>query len=165
MVENRSRRAMATVHLVCGFLGSGKTTFAKALTLREAAIRFSVDEWYLRLFARGPTYELDTEALTRLIAALNDLWPQIAAAGTNVVLDYGFWSRALRDEVRERARAVGAATRLHWLRCPDELAVARCLARNGQHDSFLISAEGFAALKQRFEPPARDEPYEAVQSA
>jgi predicted kinase len=87
--------AKATVHLVCGFLGSGKTTFAKALSAQRAAIRFSVDEWYLRLFAEGPTYELDRASMSRLLDVLNDLWPQLAQAGNNVVLDFGFWSRSL----------------------------------------------------------------------
>ena len=155
---------MATVHLVCGFLGSGKTTFARTLTTQHAAIRFSVDEWYLRLFAEGPTYELDRAAMTRLLDALNDLWPQIAHAGANVVLDFGFWSRSLRDDVRERAGSAGATIRLHWLQCPDELSLARCLARNGRPDSFLISAEGFRELRQHFEPPGADERYEVVQS-
>ena len=50
---------MATVHLVCGFLGVGKTTFAVALASQLGAVRFSVDELYLKLFADGPTYELD----------------------------------------------------------------------------------------------------------
>ena len=155
---------MATVHLVCGYLGSGKSTFAKALTIREAAIRFSIDDWYLRLFADGPTYDVDRRSLARLFDVLNDLWPRIAHAGINVVLDFGFWSRSLRDDVRERARLVGATARLHWLRCPDDLAITRCLARNGQPDCFLISEEGFHALKQDFEPPGHDESYEVVQS-
>jgi predicted kinase len=156
---------MVTVHLVCGFLGSGKTTLAKALTTREAAIRFSVDEWYLRLFAQGPTYELDHGALKRLLDVLNDLWPEVARAGSNVVLDFGFWSRALRDDVRRRAHDVGAAARLHWLQCRDDVAVARCLARNGQADSFLISEQGYYELKPYFEPPQGDEPHEVVHTA
>jgi hypothetical protein len=57
---------MTTVHLVCGFLGSGKTTFAEALAKREGAIRFSIDELYLRLFADGPTYDLNHGAHERL---------------------------------------------------------------------------------------------------
>jgi predicted kinase len=153
---------MATVHLVCGFLGSGKTTFAKALASRQSALRFSCDELYLRLFTDGPTYELDSKSLERLLHVLNDLWPQIAGAGVSVVLDFGFWSRSLRDEVRERARAVGAKVQLYWLHCPDDVAMARCLERNGQADSFLISAEGFAELKHRFEAPGADEPCEVI---
>jgi predicted kinase len=156
---------MATVHLVCGFLGAGKTTFSKALTEQKSAVRFSLDELYLRLFADEPTYELDAKAMERLLAALNDIWPQVAKAGIDVVLDFGFWHRALRDDVRERAHSIGAATHLYWLRCPDKVAIARCLQRNGTPGAFLISAQGFQELKARFEPPGSDELSEIVDSA
>jgi predicted kinase len=85
--------------------------------------------------------------------ALNDIWPQLAKAGLDVVLDCGFWQRTHRDEVRQRADSIGAATCLYWLRCPDEIALARCLQRNGAPGAFLFSAEGFHWLKTRFEPP------------
>lgn len=153
------------MHLVCGFLGVGKTTFATALAARTSAVRLSVDELYLRLFADGPTYELDQAALDRLLAVLNDLWPQIVAAGTDVVLDFGFWRRALRDDVRARAAAEGANVTLHWLQCPDTVAVERCLARNGQRDAFLISREGYYELQRYFEAPADDEPYVSVDTS
>lgn len=155
---------MATVHLVCGFLGTGKTTFAKELVVSSSAVRFSIDELYLRLFATGPTFELDAEAMNRLLATVNDLWPPIAAAGVDVVLDFGFWSLELREEARRSARSVGAETRLHWLQCPDEVAVARCLNRNGQPGAFLISEPGFWELKARFQPPSAGELPELVKS-
>ncbi len=151
----------ATAHLVCGFLGAGKTTFAKALADRVSGVRFSVDELYLRLFSEGPTYDVDSGALTRLLDALNELWPQVARTGVDVVLDFGFWSSALRDEVRGIARATGVEPRLYWLQCPDEVAVARCLERNGAPGAFLISEPGFWELKARFEAPA-SEPHEVV---
>jgi predicted kinase len=156
---------VTTVHLICGFLGAGKTTFAKSLATRESAIRISIDELYLRLFADGPTYDLDRTALERLRGVLNDIWPEIVRTGVSVVLDCGFWSRSVRDEVREQANSAGVIARLYWLCCPDEVAMARCLKRNGQPDSFLISAEGFVGLKQRFEPPDPDELYEIIDSA
>jgi predicted kinase len=148
---------MPTVHLVCGFLGAGKTTFAKRLASERRAVRFSVDELYLRLFARGPTYELDQAALDRLLDTLNTLWPDIAAQGIDIILDFGFWRRALRDQVRALARAVPAETRLYWLECADEVALARCLARNGEDGAFLISEAGYHELKPRFEAPAAEE--------
>jgi predicted kinase len=148
---------VATVHLLCGFLGAGKTTFATTLAARVRGVRFSVDELYLRLFATGPTYDLDRAALERLFRVLDELWPQVVGAGVDVVLDFGFWRRAERDAVRERARAAGADTVLHWLCCSDEVAVARCLARNGSPGAFLISEEGYWELKSRFEPPGPDE--------
>lgn len=156
---------LATVHLVCGFLGVGKTTFAVTLAQELGAVRFSVDELYLRLFAEGPTYDLDQRALDRLFAALEDLWPQVARAGPDVVLDFGFWSRALRDHVRQHAQSLGLAWRLHWVRCPDEVALRRCLKRNGSPGAFLISEEGYWELKTRFECPAADEVFEIVETA
>jgi len=155
---------MARVHLVCGFLGVGKTTFAKRLVEQVGGVRFSVDELYLQLFATGPTYELDRAALARLLTVLDQLWPQVVAAGTDVVLDFGFWRRHLRDHVRTLAHAQGAETQLYWLRCSDELALARCLARNGAAGAFLISEQGFRELKSHFQPLGGDEPHELVET-
>lgn len=156
---------MARAHLVCGFLGVGKTTFAKRLAQQVGGVRFSVDELYLRLFATGPTYDLDRAALDRVFTVLDQLWPQVVRVGTDVVLDFGFWSRHLRDHVRSLAQAQGAQTQLHWLRCSDDTALARCLARNGAPDAFLISAQGFYELKPHFQPPDGDEPHELVDTA
>lgn len=156
---------VATVHLICGFLGAGKTTFARTLAEERSAVRFSVDELYLQLFADEPTRELDAEAFDRLLRMLGDIWPQTAKAGVDVVLDFGFWRRAFRDDVRERANRVGAETRLYWLQCPDDVALARCLRRNGLPGAFIITAPDYAALKAGFEPPAPDEASETVDTA
>ena len=153
---------MPTVHLVCGYLGAGKTTFSKALAERESAVRLSLDELYLRLFTGGPTYELDLKAMERLRLTLDDLWPQVAKTGASVVLDCGFWRRALRDQARDTAGMVGAKVRLHWLRCADDVALARCLERNGSTGAFLISPQGYEELKVHFEPPVADESPEIV---
>jgi tRNA uridine 5-carbamoylmethylation protein Kti12 len=40
---------MATAHLIHGFLGAGKTTFARQLERELRAIRFSQDEWMANL--------------------------------------------------------------------------------------------------------------------
>jgi predicted kinase len=110
-------------------------------------------------------YEWDPAQGARLLRALNDHWPALCARGVDVVLDFGFWRRALRDEVRALAASVGATARLYALRCPDDVARARCLARNGTPGAFLISAEGYDAIKARFEPLAADEPCEIVDTS
>ncbi|MFD2175977.1 AAA family ATPase, partial [Veronia pacifica] len=41
---------MAKVYFVCGFIGSGKTTYSKILADRQGAFRFSIDEWMIPLY-------------------------------------------------------------------------------------------------------------------
>lgn len=153
---------MATVHLICGFLGAGKTTFSQRLAEQKSAVRFSLDELYLQLYTDEPTRHLDPEAFDRLLRTVNGLWPQLVRAGVDVVLDFGFWRRAFRDDIRERVRLAGAESRLYWLPCPDDIALARCLQRNGTPGNFIITAQDFHDLKANFEPPASDEVSEII---
>ncbi len=156
---------MATAHLICGFIGAGKTTFSEMLATQQSAVRFSLDELYLQLFTDEPTRALDDRAMERLLRMLDSVWPSILVQGVDVVLDFGFWQRAFRDEVRERAGQVGAEVRLYWLRCPDDVALARCLGRNGSPGAFVITAQDFLELKAKFEPPTPDEIYEIIDSS
>lgn len=41
---------MATLHLICGLPCAGKTTFARQLEQTHQALRFTPDEWHIRLF-------------------------------------------------------------------------------------------------------------------
>lgn len=98
-----------TVHLVHGYLGVGKTSFARQLSEQTGAIRLSADEWYLRLYTNGrPTEQLDDVLWRRRKSQLDDLWPQLLARGVDLVLDFGVWSRSERDHARSRATALGA---------------------------------------------------------
>ena len=45
----------ATVYLLCGFIGAGKTTFARKLDERTGAVRITKDEWLIRLIGHDPT--------------------------------------------------------------------------------------------------------------
>jgi len=48
----------ATVHLLRGKTGSGKTTFAPTLERERKAILLSADEWMILLFGRDMEREL-----------------------------------------------------------------------------------------------------------
>src|SRR5258708_5633784 len=45
--------AMATLHLICGLPGSGKTTLAKQLERDLPALRLAPDEWMARIVGDG----------------------------------------------------------------------------------------------------------------
>lgn len=159
-----SEEKTPTAYLICGFLGAGKTTLAKKLAKEHGAVRFSVDEHYLELFSDGPTFELDVEAMKRVLSSLELLWPQVLQTGNDVVLDFGFWRKELRDKVRAQVERNGARARLLLVRCPDAVALSRCQERNGQPGAFLISAQGFSDLRGHFEEPSPDEIDEVIDS-
>jgi predicted kinase len=45
---------MPTVHLIHGYLGTGKTTLAKQLAEEVNGVRFNSDEWMVRLHGEDP---------------------------------------------------------------------------------------------------------------
>jgi predicted kinase len=99
---------MATAHLLFGFLGSGKTTLAKELEGRHRALRFTPDEWMARLFSEDPDVAIFKEKEAAILDLLEPMWMRCLHLGVDVVLDYGFWSRAERDHVRKLVESAGA---------------------------------------------------------
>jgi predicted kinase len=118
---------VATVFAVAGFLGTGKTTFSRELERATGAVRISIDDWTIGL--SGDDFALDPELFSRTRSLLTDLWPRIARAGADVILDLGFWRREDRDAARVRATEAGAEFRLFWLRCSAETSRARAIGR------------------------------------
>jgi predicted kinase len=157
---------MATAHLIHGYLGAGKTTFARRLERELPAVRFSHDEWMAALFGEDSPAELfqaRRERVWRLMAAQ---WTRCLELGLDVVLDLGFWARAERDAVRARVTALGAGHRLYQLACPQEEAWARIEVRNRDlAGSLLITRNTFEVLKSRFEPLSDDEARVVVDTA
>lgn len=151
---------MPTVHLIHGYIGAGKTTFAKKLAEEVNGVRFNPDEWMARLYGEDPPSDQFAERLERVFALLDEQWVRVVRCGADVVLDYGFWTRAARDLARQRAAAAGAACRLYALQCPESTARERCRQRNASlQGSLYIADNTFDALKARFEPLAADEPH------
>ena len=149
---------MATAHLIHGFLGAGKTTFARRLERGLPAIRFSHDEWMARLYGDDPPADQFPDLFRRVSEQIGELWPRCLELRLDVVLDFGFWSRRQRDETRAMASALGAGTRLYRLACTEEEAWRRIERRNlNLNGSLLISRNTFEVLKSRFEPLDDDE--------
>lgn len=156
-------RGMATAHLIHGFLGVGKTTFARRLERELPAKRFSPDEWMARLHGEDPPEEKFAGYRDAIFAQMNAEWPQVLRRGGDVILDFGFWTRQSRDEARQLAAGVGATTRLYRLECPDDVARARCQRRNANLDGSLFIADNtYDVLRAQFQPLDPDEAFTSV---
>jgi predicted kinase len=163
--RRRWRVPLRTAHLVHGYLGAGKTTFAKVLAERTGALRYTPDELMVTRHGHDPPARHFDEYLARVYAEINAEWPHTLASGRDVILDFGFWTRAWRDAARTRAANVGAGTKLYFVRCAEETARARCLRRNEDpKDSLVVTENTFEVLKSRFEPLGADEPFELVET-
>jgi predicted kinase len=149
---------MATAHLIYGYLGSGKTTFAKQLERNLPGIRFNCDEWVTALSDEVPPVRLVQKHQDVISAMVKQYWPRCLELGIDVILDDGFWRRESRDEARAKAASVGADCKLYYLNCPLELAWKRVEKRNNDLDgSFFFNRLGFETLRQHFEPLGPDE--------
>ena len=103
---------MPTAHLIHGYLGAGKTTFARRLERNIPAIRFSHDEWMVRFYGNDPPIEHFAEFYRRVSEQTEEVWSRCLELGLDVVLDFGFWTRRERDATREKILAIGAQARL-----------------------------------------------------
>ena len=149
---------MATAHLIHGFLGAGKTTFARQLERELPAIRFSQDEWMSHLYGNDPPPDEFPIYFRRISELIARLWPRCLELGVDVILDLHFWSREDRDETRVTAAKLGACSRLYRLTCPEDEAWRRLEKRNLNLDgSLFISRNTFEVLKSHFEPLSNDE--------
>lgn len=149
---------MATAHLIHGYLGAGKTTFAKALEDETPSIRFSHDEWMQKLYGDDPPDELFASYSKQVSDVMEEVWTRCLKIGADVILDYGFWSRSERDRVRALVADLGADCCLYNLACSDDEAWKRIEARNESLVSSLyIARNTFEVLKARFEPLDSDE--------
>ena len=151
--------ARGVVHLLCGLPGCGKTTYARRLASDGKVVVLGHDERMLAQHGSNPP-EAD---FARLAAEISEeVWREAAAhlaAGRDVILDWGFWTRAERTEAKARVAALGAACRLHWVHCPDDVARARTLRRSAERSGqvLAINAEAWDLFQRRFEPPELSE--------
>lgn len=156
-----------TVYVICGFIGSGKTTFAKKLEAATGAVRITKDEWLIRLIGNDPTID-GFEEYDRFICDLSrDIAFQFARKGVDVIIDEGFWEKEQRIDLGRRIDAIGARKVLYFLDTPIETIRERVEGRNQDpgEDSFHISGELLERYLTYWDPPGEDEGYILVREA
>lgn len=149
------------VHLLHGFIGSGKTTFARQLEREIGAVRCSHDEWMIRLHGWNPPEEHFSEYRSQVEDLIWDEAARLVGTGTDVILDIGFWTRESRDDARNRTCSIGATAKFYEVFCPREIMRTRALERSQSPtvDSLWIDGAGFDKLITGFEPMQDDEDF------
>ena len=140
----------ATLVVVCGLPGVGKSTVSRAVADRLGAAVLRTDVVRKELFDDPEYAAAETAAVyDALLARARER----LADGRAVVLDGTFKHRERRTEASDLAAAVGVRLRLVRVRCPEAVVEERIADREGVSDADLAV---YRRLRDRFEPVEMD---------
>lgn len=140
---------------MCGPAGSGKSTYARRLE-RAGMVRlsFDVELWRRGVSAAPVPAELKDEVEAVLRSRLLDL----VAQGCDVVLDFSFWSRRMRDDYRRLLAPTGVVPETVYVATDRATVLTRVRARQGEGaDDVVLTEELATRYFDHFEPPTPDE--------
>lgn len=147
-------------YVICGFIGAGKTTFARKLEKETEAIRITKDEWVIKVFGNKITSDSNFAEYDRNITELaKDTTFGILKSGGDVIIDEGFWVKSQRDDIKKRILEIGAMPIFYYVEYPIEKMRERVVNRseNPPIDAFEISGEMFDKYLKYWEPPTEEE--------
>ncbi|MBR6442248.1 MAG: ATP-binding protein [Clostridia bacterium] len=152
---------MAKVIMTCGRICCGKSTYAKKLCEERRAVILSIDEITLALFPEG-TGELHDTYVSRAGQYLLSLSLQILRSGTDVILDWGLWTRAQREQLRAFYTEHGFENEIHYLRISRGEWERRIRTRNAQQEkeepsAYFVDEGLLRKVESLFEEPAETE--------
>ncbi len=152
---------MAEVIMTCGKICSGKSTYAQNLSKQLGAVILSIDELMLSVLG-SDTGEMHDEYVRRCEMYLYKKSAEIVAAGTDVILDWGFWTKKQRSFAREFYRELGIKCELHYITVSDDEWRKRIMRRNaeveaGRSDAYFIDDGLAAKFESIFQMPDESE--------
>ncbi len=140
---------------MCGPAGSGKSTVARGLE-SDGWVRLSFDQeaWSrgLRTMPLSPTDHaaVDSHLRQRLV--------ELVGQGRDVVLDFSFWSRRMRQDWRALLAPLGVIPETIYLATDRQTCLDRVSRRAAGHgDDFTLAPEVAAAYFDGFEVPTEAE--------
>ncbi|WP_299373920.1 ATP-binding protein [uncultured Tateyamaria sp.] len=148
-----------TLHMLCGKVAAGKSTFAANLAAAKNTVLIVEDEWLAALFAEELKTPKDYLRCTRkLRRAMAPHLEALLNAGMSVVLDFQANTVESRTWMRNLLDQTDADHQLHVLMPPDEVCLERLQRRNasGLHP-FTVTEEQFRQISAHFVPPTPEE--------
>ena len=161
--------SIATVHIVFGTQGAGKTTYARKLADETKGTRFSIDEWMGALFGPESSKPMDfawiMERVQRCERRIRATASEVVKRGGSAVLDLGFMKVGDRSRFVSLAEAEGLPTQLHFVTAPQAFRRSRVASRNsnkGDSFAFEVTPAMFDFMERHFEPPTDAELSKAI---
>lgn len=160
---------MAAIHMICGPVGAGKTTYAIQLAKELRAVRFSIDDWISELFLPDKpeplTYEWAVARAMRCERRIVAVSRGILELGTDVIWDMGFMERNQRTRIMSEIADLPYSVRMHSLEAPADVRRKRVRRRNVEKpDGYVmeVTDEIFDFMAQRTVPVSADETTDLV---
>jgi predicted kinase len=145
----------ATLFLMVGHVGAGKSTRAREIAAEGPAVRLAPDDWMMPLFGHP---DVDGKR-----AVVEDLLLRTALdvlrLGESVILDFGFWREEERAALHWLAAQVGATARTEFLTIDPETQWERVDGRGAEMPpgTWRISREELFATRAMVEEPGAEE--------
>lgn len=151
---------MASIHLIEGPVGAGKSTFAAAVAREIGGVHLALDEWFARLFSPDrPSTDFVPWYVERKQRLLDHMWQHAVAlvsAGTVPIVELGLIRRADRSELYGRADALGVDLMVYVLDVPRDVRRERVRRRNAERGptfSMVVPEHIFDMASDMWEPP------------
>lgn len=143
------------VIFMCGTAGSGKSTYAQMLK-QQGFVRLSYD---VESFNKGfKVHPLATDVYDEIKTVLDLKLKVLIRKNKDIVLDYSFWSRKMRDEYKNMLVPFGIKPEIIVIVTPKEIVLQRIHARKGKNPNDIMLDEQTAAqYYENFQPPTLDE--------
>lgn len=152
---------MAKVILICGKICSGKSYYASKLKGDMNTVAFSCDELMKDIFPNDLNGRHD-EITSRVKLYLHRKASEVAKAGTNVILDFGFWSNKEREEVSDFYTSQNIRFEWHYIDILDEDWATNIRERNkqvteGLSKDYYIDDGLLSKMNSLFQKPSKQE--------
>lgn len=148
-------RPVPTLFLTVGLPCTGKTTAARHIETEQSALRLTKDEWVKALYGDANPSSAQDVIEGRLV----EIGLRALELGSNVVIDFGLWSRDERSALRQAGADRGALVELRYFEVTSGEQRRRLDQRQAEapHTTWPISDEELAAWTARIEVPTPGE--------
>jgi predicted kinase len=147
---SQGARSKPTLFVMVGLPAAGKTARAKEIEEASPALRLTPDEWMIPLFAEPEGGKRET-----LEGRFIWLATQSLRLGTNVVLDFGVWTKNERSALRFLTQTAGASCELVYMEIDEREQRRRHDKRftSEPESTFPMSDDDLRSFREQFEAP------------